>query len=88
MRIETELTRKTLLIFLLNFIGDISFLAGVSAHSEHNSGSNFYNLLEISQNASKTTIKKAFKKKAYEYLPERNVGNEDAHRKYEELERA
>lgn len=49
---------------------------------------NYYEILEISKTASDDEIKKAFKKLAVKYHPDRNQGNEEAEEKFKEINEA
>ncbi|WP_321778017.1 molecular chaperone DnaJ [Sulfurimonas sp.] len=42
----------------------------------------YYEILEVTQSADKTTIKKAYRKMAKMYHPDKNQGNEDAEHKF------
>jgi len=42
----------------------------------------YYEILEISQNADKTTIKKAYRKMAKQYHPDKNQGDKEAEQKF------
>lgn len=42
----------------------------------------YYEILEVSQSADKTTIKKAYRKLAKQYHPDKNQGNEEAEHKF------
>ncbi len=48
----------------------------------------YYDLLGISKNASSAEVKKAFRKKAVKYHPDKNVGNPAAEEKFKEAMRA
>ncbi len=42
----------------------------------------YYEILEVSQDADKTTIKKAYRKMAKKYHPDKNAGDEEAEQKF------
>ncbi len=48
----------------------------------------YYNALGVSKSASQEDIKKAFRKKAMEFHPDRNQGNKDAEKKFKEVNEA
>lgn len=48
----------------------------------------YYSTLGVSKNASQEDIKKAFRKKAMEFHPDRNQGNKDAEKKFKEVNEA
>ena len=48
----------------------------------------FYDILEIGRNASQDDIKKAYKKLAIQYHPDKNKGNVDAEKKFQEISNA
>jgi len=49
---------------------------------------NLYNTLDVHPNASKSEIKKAYRKLSKKYHPERNPGDEEANDKYVKITRA
>jgi len=49
---------------------------------------NYYEVLEVSQDASAEEIKKAYRKKALQYHPDRNPGNAEAEEKFKEASEA
>eukprot|EP00484_Ammonia_sp_Unknown_P022539 CAMPEP_0197048182 /NCGR_PEP_ID=MMETSP1384-20130603/23581_1 /TAXON_ID=29189 /ORGANISM="Ammonia sp." /LENGTH=398 /DNA_ID=CAMNT_0042480275 /DNA_START=248 /DNA_END=1444 /DNA_ORIENTATION=- len=52
------------------------------------SSSDYYNLLGISRQSSQREIKKAFRRLATQYHPDKNPGDEEAHQKFVEINRA
>lgn len=48
----------------------------------------YYELLEISKNSDKTTIKKAYRKMAMKYHPDKNPGNKEAEEKFKAVNEA
>lgn len=48
----------------------------------------YYKILGVERNASQDDIKKAFRKLAHEYHPDKNKGNEEASRKFKEASEA
>ncbi|HRK96761.1 MAG TPA: DnaJ domain-containing protein, partial [Rhodospirillales bacterium] len=48
----------------------------------------YYKALGVERNASKDDIKKAFRKLAMKYHPDRNPGDHDAERRFKELNEA
>jgi preprotein translocase subunit Sec63 len=63
--------RISLIMILISFSCGNIFIEGVSAH-QHTSSENFYELLEIKQNASKAEIKKAYRSLSMKYHPDKN----------------
>lgn len=51
-------------------------------------GKDYYKILGIERNASQDDIKKAFRKLAHEYHPDKNKGNEEASKKFKEASEA
>ena len=49
---------------------------------------NFYDVLWVSKSASADEIKKAYRKKAMEYHPDRNKWNKEAEKKFKEINEA
>ncbi|MEW5801025.1 MAG: molecular chaperone DnaJ [bacterium] len=49
---------------------------------------NYYEVLEVAQDASAEEIKKAYRKKALQYHPDRNPGNPEAEEKFKEASEA
>lgn len=50
--------------------------------------SDYYQILEISRNASQDEIKKAYRKKALQFHPDKNPGNAEAEKKFKEISEA
>lgn len=48
----------------------------------------FYEILEIQETATETEIKKAYRKKAMEFHPDRNPGNKEAEAKFKKINEA
>ncbi|MBC35251.1 MAG: molecular chaperone DnaJ [Bacteroidetes bacterium] len=48
----------------------------------------FYEILEVSQNASESEIKKAYRKKALKYHPDKNPGDKESEEKFKEAAEA
>ncbi|HEY5571275.1 MAG TPA: DnaJ domain-containing protein, partial [Bacteroidales bacterium] len=48
----------------------------------------FYEILEISKSATAEEIKKAYRKKAIQYHPDKNPGNKEAEEKFKEAAEA
>ncbi len=48
----------------------------------------FYDILEVSRDSSQDEIKKAYKKLAIQYHPDKNKGNADAEKKFQEISNA
>lgn len=66
----------------LNFL--IFFIEGVNAAD----GGDFYKLLEVSPDASKQEIKKAYRRLSKQYHPDKNPGDEEAADYYKKINRA
>ena len=49
---------------------------------------NYYDILGVNKNASEADIKKAYKKLAMEYHPDRNRGDKKAEAKFKEINEA
>ena len=50
--------------------------------------SDYYKVLEITKSASQEEIKKAYRKKALQYHPDKNPGNADAEKRFKEISEA
>jgi DnaJ-domain-containing protein 1 len=48
-------------------------------------GKDYYKILEVSRNADEDAIKKAYKKMALKWHPDRNAGSEEASQKFKEV---
>ncbi len=48
----------------------------------------YYDILEISKNATQDEVKKAYRKKALQYHPDRNPGDSDAEKRFKEISEA
>jgi len=48
----------------------------------------YYNILNVSKSASQDEIKKAYRKLAMKYHPDRNQGNKDAEAKFKDISEA
>ncbi len=49
---------------------------------------NYYDILGVSKSANETEIKKAYKKQAMQYHPDRNTGDKKAEAKFKEINEA
>ena len=47
----------------------------------------FYEILEVSQNASDAEIKKSYRKLAMKYHPDQNKGNQEAEKKMHDIQK-
>ena len=48
----------------------------------------YYDLLEVSKSASQEEIKRAFRKQAMKYHPDRNPGDKEAEQKFKQINEA
>ncbi len=48
----------------------------------------YYEVLEVNKNASAEEIKKAYRKKALQFHPDKNPGNAEAEEKFKEVQKA
>ena len=48
-------------------------------------GKDYYNILEVPRNADEDAIKKAYRKMALKWHPDRNAGSEQASQKFKEV---
>ena len=79
-----QLLRLSLLLFI--FVNSITFfLEGVSCNSQPE---DFYKLLELTPQASKADIKKAFRRLSKKYHPDKNKGDETAADQFKKINRA
>jgi preprotein translocase subunit Sec63 len=78
----------TLTLFLILFISINSltlFLEGVQCNSQVD---DFYKILEVTPQASKADIKKAFRRLSKQYHPDKNKGDEEAANHFKKINRA
>lgn len=68
------------LLILLTF-----FISGVQCNSQMD---DFYQILEVTPQASKSDIKKAFRRLSMKYHPDKNKGDEEAGEKFKKINRA
>ena len=64
-------------MLLISFSCGNLFIEGVNAH-QHTNSENYYELLEIKQNASKADIKKQYRALSRKYHPDKNQGDQDS----------
>jgi len=60
----------------------------VLKEGEKLSNKDFYEVLGVSQGATVEELKKAYRKKAHEYHPDKNAGNKEAEEKFKEISQA
>jgi len=56
--------------------------------SQHSSWKDYYKILEVSQEAGGEDIKKAYRRLALQYHPDRNPGNKEAEEKFKDINEA
>ncbi|PIA61151.1 hypothetical protein AQUCO_00300580v1 [Aquilegia coerulea] len=69
-------TRFVCFVFVLSFV--VSVLGGKS----------YYDILQLSKGATEEQIKRAYRKLALKYHPDKNQGNEEANKKFTEISNA
>ena len=79
--------RISLIMIFISFSCGNILIEGVSAHS-HTNSENFYELLEIKQNANKADIKKAYRTLSKKYHPDKNQGDQDSAQHFAKIARA
>ncbi|GFS33499.1 DNAJ heat shock family protein [Actinidia rufa] len=73
------LRRRSMLLFLLCFL----LYAVISI-----SGKSYYDILQVQKGSSDEQIKRAYRKLALKYHPDKNQGNEEANKKFAEISNA
>lgn len=70
------MSKKCILVLTTLFLLSVSALA------------DYYDTLEIKSDATESEVKKAFRRLSAKYHPDKNQGNEEAHKKYVEINKA
>jgi DnaJ family protein B protein 11 len=71
--------RKSKLLFLLCVLSHVIIAIA---------GKSYYDILQVSKGASDEQIKRAYRKLALKYHPDKNQGNEEANKKFAEINNA
>lgn len=79
--VNTMAHRRTKLLLLLLFCFASYFALDVAAKS-------YYDILQVPKGASDDQIKRAYRKLALKYHPDKNQGNEEANKKFAEINNA
>ena len=72
--------RRTKLLFIL--------LCALCYSLNAIAGKSYYDILQVSKGASEEQIKRAYRKLALKYHPDKNQGNEEANKKFAEISNA